>query len=132
MIRRDRRRDRGYSLFDAVLILLTMASLVLAAAPLFLEAARAVTARADAAPIVELGVGRMNELRSTPYDALAPGGSLEQDLPSYFLRDDGYVVRWRITERATPVGSKTVEVRVLSERAPFPALPLDLATVVVP
>jgi len=108
----------GFTLVEVVVALFLIGIGVLAAAPMFMYAMQGNAAGADMGAVGALGVERMELLRSQAYTALAAGGTLGANTNGYF--DDttpGYVVRWRITDNVTPVGTKTIEVRAVAERA---------------
>ncbi len=107
-------RSRGYTLVEVMLALLLVAIGVMAAAPMFIYAARGSSAGAGIARGGDLALARMESLREEPYVNLVDGGSLVTDVEGYHDDSDpAFDVRWRITAGADPDGAKTIEVRAV-------------------
>ena len=107
----------GFTLVEVMLALFLIGIGVLAAAPMFMYAIQGNAVGADLGSIGAIGVERLELLRSTDYTALPDGGDLTADTTGYFDNSDpAYSVRWRITSNVTPIGTKTIEVRVAANR----------------
>lgn len=111
------RREQGFSLVEVLVALFLISIGVLAAAPMFVYAIQGNAVGADFGSVGALGVDRMELLRSQDYPALTDGGSLTANNAGFFdVSDPDYIVRWRITTNVAPVGTKTIEVRVIAQR----------------
>ena len=103
----------GFSLLEALMALTIVAIGVLSVAPVFVYSIRANAVGAELSGASALAVERMELLRSEHYALLDPGGDLDLDVMGY--ADDSnpdYIVRWQIALNASPVGTKTIRVRV--------------------
>jgi len=110
-------RAAGFTLVEVLLALFLIAIGVLAAAPMFIYAMRGNAVGGDMGHVGAIGVERMELLRSQIYPSLTAGGDLNSDVAGYFDNTDpDFSVRWQITDNASPVGSKTIVVRVAARR----------------
>jgi hypothetical protein len=72
---------------------------------------------ADFGSVGAIAVERMEQLRSSSFVSLAAGGSLTVSQAGYNdSSDPEYIVRWRISDDATPPAVKTITVRVIAVR----------------
>jgi len=116
-LRIQRDDSDGFTLLEVMLALFLIGIGVLAAAPMFMYAIQGNAVGADLGSIGAIGVERMELLRSTDYSALPDGGDLTADVTGYFDNSDpNYSVRWVTTSNLTPIGTKTIEVRVAANR----------------
>jgi prepilin-type N-terminal cleavage/methylation domain-containing protein len=108
---------RGFSLVEVLVALFLIALGVLAAAPMFVYAMQGNASGADFGSVGAIAVEQMEQLRSQTFASLAAGGSLTVSQTGYSdLGDPEYIVRWRITDNATPATIKTITVRVIAVR----------------
>ena len=90
---------------------------LLSVSPLFLLATRSNAAGADLGVCGALAMERMETLRLQGFTSLAVGGDLAVNTADYHdTSNDGFVVRWKITDATTPAGGKIIAVRALAER----------------
>jgi prepilin-type N-terminal cleavage/methylation domain-containing protein len=109
--------ERGFSLVEVLVALFLIALGVLAAAPMFVYAMQSNATGADFGSVGALAVERMEQLRSSSFVSLAAGGSLTVGQAGYSdSSDPDYIVRWRITDDATPPSVKTITVRTIAVR----------------
>ena len=105
------RDGRGFTLVELVIAMAFLGFIVLATVPLFAFAGRSVASSADLASTGSQAVRRLETLRATRFDLLPAGGSLNSNVTNYFdASDPRFVVRWTITNNATPVTRKTIVV----------------------
>ena len=75
------------------------------------------TSAGDMGDVGALASQRMELLRNVPFDNLTAGGSLTGNTTGFFDNSSaGFVVRWRITDDATPPSVKTITVRAIAMR----------------
>jgi len=111
------RTARGFSLLEVLVALFLIALGVLAAAPMFVYAMQGNAAGADFGSVGAIAVERMELLRSLDFGALPAGGSLTTSTSGYSdSSDPEFIVRWRITDNATPPTVKVVTVRAIAVR----------------
>jgi prepilin-type N-terminal cleavage/methylation domain-containing protein len=111
------RRGDGFTLVETLLALSLLGVGVVATAPLFVVAIQDNAMGADSGAAAALAVERMEQLRAVDCDALVAGGDLASDVTGYFdATDPAFVVRWEVSDNASPAGSKTVRVRAVSLR----------------
>jgi len=80
-------------------------------APLFIQAASANDAGADMGSVGAIAVDRMEQLRQELWRNVKAGGSLTTNVDGYFDDSDpDFLVRWRITDNASPTNTKTITV----------------------
>jgi type IV pilus assembly protein PilV len=109
--------ERGFSLVEVLVALFLIALGVLAAAPMFVYAMQGNATGADFGSVGAIAVERMEQLRSSSFVSLVAGGSLTVSQTGYAdTSDPDYIVRWRITDDATPANVKTITVRVIAVR----------------
>jgi prepilin-type N-terminal cleavage/methylation domain-containing protein len=107
----------GFSLVEVLIALFLIGIGVLAAAPMFIYAMQGNAVGGDFGTVGAVGVERMEVLRASDYASLVAGGSLTANVTNYFDDTDPEVtVRWSITDNVTPVGTKTITVRVIANR----------------
>jgi prepilin-type N-terminal cleavage/methylation domain-containing protein len=108
---------RGFSLVEVLVALFLIGLGVLAAAPMFIYAMQGNATGADFGSVGAIAVERMEQLRSLTFANLPAGGSLTVSQNGYSdLTDPDYIVRWRITDNATPPTIKTISVRTIAVR----------------
>jgi prepilin-type N-terminal cleavage/methylation domain-containing protein len=113
--------QRGFTLLEMLIALTLLSVAILALAPVFMMASERSAAGADMGLVGALAVEEMETLRAAPWGILDAGGSLVSDAtvggtPYFDASESGYVVRWAITDNATPVGGKRLIVRALALR----------------
>jgi prepilin-type N-terminal cleavage/methylation domain-containing protein len=113
--------ERGFTLLEILIAVTLLAVVVLAVAPMFLMAAERSAAGADMGLVGALAVETMESLRAQQMFTLTAGGSLVSDTtvgstPYFDASEEGYIVRWQVTDNATPVGGKRLTVRALALR----------------
>jgi prepilin-type N-terminal cleavage/methylation domain-containing protein len=113
--------ERGFTLLEMLIAVTLLAVVVLGVAPMFMMAAERSAAGADMGLVGALAVETMESLRAEPMFNLAAGGSLISDAtvggtPYFNGSEPGYIVRWQVTDNATPVGGKRLTVRALALR----------------
>ena len=108
---------RGFSLVEVLVALFLIGLGVLAAAPMFIYAMQGNATGADFGSVGAIAVERMEQLRSQTFVNLPAGGSLTVSQTGYSdLTDPEYILRWRITDDATPPTLKTISVRAIAVR----------------
>lgn len=108
---------RGFSLVEVLVALFLIGLGVLAAAPMFIYAMQGNATGADFGSVGAIAVERMEQLRSQTFINLPAGGSLTVSQTGYSdLTDPDYILRWRITDDATPATIKTISVRAIAVR----------------
>jgi type II secretory pathway pseudopilin PulG len=111
------RRVAGFSLIETLVALLLLQAALLAFVPMFVLATRTTATAADMGTIGAAAVARMEQLRDIDFVNLTAGGSLTTDTAGYFDDSDpAFVVRWQVTDDATPPRVKTLQVRVVATR----------------
>jgi prepilin-type N-terminal cleavage/methylation domain-containing protein len=113
--------ERGFTLLEILVAVTLLAVVILAVAPMFMMAAERSAAGADMGLVGALAVETMETLRAQELINLPAGGSLVTDTtvggtPYFDASEPGYVVRWQVTDNATPVGGKRLTVRALALR----------------
>ena len=107
----------GYTLVEVLLALFLVSIGILSAAPMFVYVMRGNAAGADLAAANTMAAERMEQLRGTDFGSLPPGGSLDMNVAGYSDTTDAHFqVRWRISDAASPVGARKIEVRVVPLR----------------
>lgn len=113
------RDDSGFSLIEVLVALLLLAFGMLAVAPLFVYATRVSASSADVGTAGALAVRRMELLRATGFNSLTAGGSLTSNSTGYFDASNvRTVVRWTVSDNATPATVKTITVLAIANRQP--------------
>jgi prepilin-type N-terminal cleavage/methylation domain-containing protein len=115
------KRIEGFTLLEVLIAVILLAVVVLAVAPMFMMATARTAAGADFGRVGAMAVERMEVLRAASYDGMTAGGSLVADAtvsgtPYFDASAPGFVVRWQVTDNATPDGGKRLAVRVQSLR----------------
>ncbi len=113
--------ERGFTLLEIMIAVTLLAVVILGVAPMFMMAAERSAAGADMGLVGALAVETMESLRGEPISNLSAGGSLVSDTsfgstPYFDASEPGYIVRWQVTDNATPVGGKRLTVRALALR----------------
>jgi len=113
--------EHGFTLLEILIAVTLLAVAVLGVAPMFMMAAERSAAGADMGLVGALAVETMETLRADSMGSLAAGGSLVSDTtvgstPYFDASEPGYIVRWQVTNNATPVGGKRLTVRALALR----------------
>lgn len=112
-----RSNSSGFTLLEVIVALFLMALGVLAAAPMFIYAMQGNAVGGDLGTVGAEAVERMELLRSQGYTTLTAGGSLTAGVTGYTdTSDPDVIVRWLITDNATPIGTKTIQVRAIARR----------------
>ena len=118
--------DTGFTLVEVLVALSLMFVMLLSTAPMFLFAMKETAAAGDLGVVGAAAVDRMEFLRTIDFNSLTAGGSLTLDVVGFV---DGsnpdFVVRWQITDNATPTTVKTLNVRVVAARSPI-GLPKEI------
>lgn len=105
-------RQGGFTLVEVLVALFLVGLGLLAVAPLFVYASRTTASAADMGDVGAAGVERMEILRARSFSSLSAGGSLSANVVSFFDASDPRVlVRWTISDNATPPYRKTITVR---------------------
>ncbi len=108
------RNAAGFSLLEALVAIFLTSAALLAAAPLFVHASHANDASADMGFVGAIAVDRMEQLRQELWRNLGTGGSLTSDVAGYFDDSDpDFLVRWQVSDNASPSQSKSVTILVL-------------------
>lgn len=126
-----RRAQGGFTLVEVLVGLFLIGLGVLAAAPMFMYAARGNATGADLSTAGALAVERLEALRVVPYGLLDDGGSLTANVSGFSdTGNPGYAVRWEIVSGAGPGATmKEIRVRAVSLRqSPGPARQVTLTT----
>jgi Tfp pilus assembly protein PilV len=111
--------QRGVSLLEVLASLLLLGLSLLAIVPMFLTATRSTASAGEISRLSAAAGQRMELLRQIPFDTLTAGGSLSADQTGYFdASDPDFLVRWRVTDDATPATVKTIEVWARARRSP--------------
>lgn len=111
---------KGFTLVEVLIALLLLSISILAVLPLFVHAMRSNASAGEIGSVSAVANQRMELLTQIPFDNLTAGGSLTADSTGYFDDSDPDVlVRWRVTDDATPPTLKTVEVRGIALRTPM-------------
>lgn len=114
-----RRDESGFTLLETLVALLLTSLVVLGAAPMFARAAHATDAGADIGVVGTLAVDRLEQLRELSWGKLTPGGSLLTDVVGYSdASSEEYIVRWTITNNASPSQTRTIEVLAAARNNP--------------
>jgi prepilin-type N-terminal cleavage/methylation domain-containing protein len=113
--------ERGFSLLEILIAVLLLAVVILGVAPMFIMASERAAAGADMGLVGALAVETMESLRAESRSNLVAGGSLVSDTtvgstPYFDASEPGYIVRWQVTDNATPLGGKRLTVRALALR----------------
>ena len=115
--RNARRTAGGFTLVEVLVAMFLIGIGVLAAAPMFMYAMQGNAVGGDFGSVGAVAVERMELLRSTNYASLTAGGSLTANVTNYFdLSNPEVTQRWSITDNTSPVGTKTITVRVIANR----------------
>jgi prepilin-type N-terminal cleavage/methylation domain-containing protein len=110
--------SRGFSLIEVLVALFLLQLAILALAPLFIFATQATASSGTMGAVGAAAVERMELLRETDFDLLTAGGSLTSDVTGYSdTTDPDVILRWEVTDDATPPTMKTIEVRAISTEA---------------
>ncbi len=111
-----RRSAAGFTLVEFLVALTLMAIGLLAVVPMFVQAMASNATSGDFGRVGALAVGRMEQLRSTPFNTLSVGGSLTTDATGYFVYPEPeIVVRWQIVDNGgTVAGTKITTVRAIA------------------
>ncbi|UCF67579.1 MAG: prepilin-type N-terminal cleavage/methylation domain-containing protein [Acidobacteriota bacterium] len=110
-------KQRGFTLVESLAAMLLLALVLLSVAPMFVHAVRTTEASADFSSVGVLAVERMELLRASGFKQLTAGGSLASDISGYFDDShDGFSVRWRIQDNASPPTMKLILVRATALR----------------
>jgi Tfp pilus assembly protein PilV len=107
----------GASLIEVLVALMLIAISLLAVAPMFVSSMRQDAAGADLGLVGASTNARMELLRTMPFHALDPGGSLTANVAGYFDESNADVtVRWEIVAAGGPTGTKTIRVVGIATR----------------
>jgi prepilin-type N-terminal cleavage/methylation domain-containing protein len=118
--------SKGFSLVEILIAILLLGLSLIAVVPLFLQATRSNASAAEIGTLGALASQRMELLRQIPFGNLTAGGSLTTNQTGYFDGSDpDFILRWRITDDATPPTIKTIDVRIVALRAPI-GLPKEI------
>ncbi|HKQ61618.1 MAG TPA: prepilin-type N-terminal cleavage/methylation domain-containing protein [Candidatus Polarisedimenticolaceae bacterium] len=111
------RTSSGFTLPEVLVALFLLAIGILAAAPMFVFAMEENRAGAVFGEAGALAVERLELLRGQSWSALTPGGSLTSDVTGYSdTSNPVYDIRWQITNRVSPVGTRDITVWVRSPK----------------
>lgn len=124
-----RNSSSGFSLVEILVAMFLLAMILLAVAPLFILAGRSTSSAGEISNASAVAVQRMETLDLVAFDTLVKGGSLTANTVGFFdSTNPDYLVRWRVTDDATPPKLKTVEVRVIAQDVPV-GLPKEVSVV---
>jgi len=105
------RRAAGFTLLETLVALFLTALAVLAAAPMFIHAGHANDAGAGMGTVGSMAVDRLEQLRQIPWRDLDAGGSLATNVADFHDNSDAeFIVRWLITENASPTNTRTITI----------------------
>jgi type II secretory pathway pseudopilin PulG len=108
------RNVAGFTLLEALVAIFFTSVALLAAAPLFVHASHATDASADMGAVGAIALDRMEQLRQELWRNLGTGGSLTSNVTGYFDDSDpDFLVRWEVSDNASPSQTKTITVLVL-------------------
>jgi type II secretory pathway pseudopilin PulG len=113
-----RARGSGFTIVEVVLALSIMAVGVIAAAPMFVLAARENAAGGDLGEVGALAVEQLEDLRGQQWYVLQNGGSLQTSVSGFSDHSDpDFEVRWLIADSPNPpAGMKLILVRAAATR----------------
>lgn len=116
----DRRSpEAGFSLVEILVAMLVLGFAMLAVVPLFVQSARATASAGEIGNLTAVVSQRMEALRDTEFTTLTAGGSLAANETGFFdASDPDYLVRWTVTDDASPPTRKTIRVWGEAARAP--------------
>lgn len=105
----------GFTLVEVLLALFLIAVALLAAAPMFIYAARVNDNGAETGSAAALATDRIELLRAEPFGTLVDGGDLASNVSGYFDdTDPNFTVRWKIEDAAGPGRCRRISVRAQS------------------
>ncbi len=117
------RELRGFSLVEVLVSLFLMSIVLLGIAQLILVSIHLQKASEDVTLATVLVEQKLEELKNADFNGLAPGGSINGNLPGYFdmpdVNNDGVVDftrRWEIIDLGV---GKVMRVRVVSQLAAY-------------
>ncbi len=124
-----RHQSGGFSLVEILVAMFLLSMILLAVAPLFILAGRSTSSAGEIGNASAAAVQRMEQLDLVAFDTLTQGGSLTANQVGFFdSSNPEFLVRWRVTNNATPPTLKTVEVRVVAQNVPT-GLPKEVRVV---
>ena len=111
-------RSSGFTIVEVVFALTIMAVGIIAAAPMFLLAARENAAGGDLGAVGALAVEQLEELRGQHWYVLVNGGDLATNVSGYCdVSDPDFDVRWQILDSPNPpAGMRLILVRAVAKR----------------
>ncbi len=109
-------RTAGFTLIELLLAMMLLGISMLAVVPMFVQAMTSNATSADFGRVGAAAVGRMEFLRSTPFNGLSVGGNLKNDTTGYFsYPEPDVVVRWEVKDNGGIIpGTKIVTVRAVA------------------
>lgn len=111
-------RETGLTLIEVLVATFLMALIILSVGAMFVFSMRNRAGGADMSQVGAAAEGRMELLRNVSYGSLTAGGSVTSNVTGYFDNTNAEcVIRWSITDNATPATRKTVVVAAIARRA---------------
>ena len=105
------RSEVGTSLLEVLVALLLISMGALSVAPMFVSSAEANAAGADISSLTSRATARMEALRASTFQGMAPGGSLTSNVTNYSdTTDPDVVLRWEIIDGGGPTDTKTIRL----------------------
>ena len=112
-----KREQAGFTLLEILVAVFLVGIGLLSVAPMFVYVTKSTASSADLGTVGAAAVQRMEVIRSIPFSDLAAGGSLTTNNTGFVdTSAPDFVVRWTVTNNATPATRKTIVVRALATR----------------
>jgi prepilin-type N-terminal cleavage/methylation domain-containing protein len=125
-----KRGSGGFSLIEVLLAMVILGLSVLAVGPLFVYGTRKTASSGDLGRVGAAAVKEMELLRRASFNSLTAGGSLTSNVTSFSdTTDPAVILRWTISDNATPATVKTINVVAIAKRTVSgPAKTVQLST----
>lgn len=113
-------REDGFSLIELLVAMLLITFCLLSIVPLFLISARSTASASEITTLSAEASERMEFLMWTDFDTLTAGGSLTSNSTGFFdSSNPDHLLRWTVTDDATPPTMKTIQLWAQAVRAPI-------------